>query len=97
MCIAFAGYLALRRFVGEPQRRANWSAIVAIIIYADISLVWFSVKWWNSLYQVQSSTQTVAEEMYIPLRACIRVLVFDDWFYPHALPYRSGDAASRTQ
>ena len=76
MCIAFAGYLALRRFVGEPQRRASWSAIVAIIIYADIPLVWFSVKWWNSLHQLQSSTQTVSPEMYLPLRVSAFAFLF---------------------
>ena len=68
MCIAFAGYLALRRFVDLPERRASWSAVVAIIIYADIPLVWFSVKWWNSLHQLQSSPKTVSPEMYWPLR-----------------------------
>lgn len=76
MCIAFAGYLALRRFVIEPERRASWSAIVAIIIYADIPLVWFSVKWWNSLHQLQSSTQTVSPDMYLPLRVSAFAFLF---------------------
>ena len=76
MCIAFAGYLALRRFVIEPERRASWSAIVAIIIYADIPLVWFSVKWWNSLHQLQSSPQTVSPDMYLPLRVSAFAFLF---------------------
>lgn len=76
MCIAFAGYLALRRFVFEPERRASWSAIVAIIIYADIPLVWFSVKWWNSLHQLQSSPDTVSPDMYLPLRVSAFAFLF---------------------
>jgi heme exporter protein C len=68
MWIAFSGYLALRRFVDAPERRATWSAVTAIIIYVDIPLVWFSVKWWNSLHQVQSSPQTVDPQMVIALR-----------------------------
>jgi heme exporter protein C len=76
MCIAFAGYLALRRFVIEPERRASWSAIVAIIIYADIPLVWFSVKWWNSLHQLQSSPETVSPDMYLPLRVSAFAFLF---------------------
>ena len=28
---------------------------VAIIVYADIPIVWFSVEWWNSLCQLQSN------------------------------------------
>lgn len=76
MCIAFAGYLALRRFVVSPQRRATWSAIVAIIIYADIPLVWFSVKWWSSLHQLQSSPRTVSPDMYLPLRVSAFAFLF---------------------
>jgi len=76
MCIAFAGYLTLRRFVMMPERRASWSAIVAIIIYADIPLVWFSVKWWNSLHQLQSSPKTVSPEMYWPLRVAAFAFLF---------------------
>ena len=60
MCIAYAGYLALRRFIDEPERRATWGAVTAIIVYADIPIVWFSVKWWNSLHQLQSNTSTMS-------------------------------------
>ena len=68
MFFAFVGYLALRRFVDAPQRRATWAAVVAIVVYVDIPIVWFSVKWWNSLHQIQSSPQTVASAMVLPLR-----------------------------
>lgn len=68
MFFAFAGYLALRRFVDDPERRATWAAVVAIIIFADIPIVWFSVKWWNSLHQLQSSPSTVAAPMVLALR-----------------------------
>jgi heme exporter protein C len=68
MLFAFSGYVALRRFVEEPERRATWAAVVAIIIFADIPIVWFSVKWWNSLHQLQSSPSTVAGPMVLALR-----------------------------
>ncbi len=63
MWLAFSGYLALRRFVDVPEKRATWSAVVGIIIYVDIPIVWFSVRWWNSLHQLQSSSKTVAPPM----------------------------------
>jgi heme exporter protein C len=68
MFLAFAGYLALRRLIEIPEKAAVWSAIAAIIIYADIPLVWFSVKWWNSLHQLQSSPATVSPVMVTALR-----------------------------
>jgi len=55
MWIAFSGYLALRRFVDQTDKRAAWSAVAGIIIFVDIPIVWFSVKWWNSLHQIQQT------------------------------------------
>ena len=68
MLFAFSGYLALRRFVDDTEQRATWAAVVAVIIFADIPIVWFSVKWWNSLHQLQSSPSTVAAPMVLALR-----------------------------
>jgi len=54
MFFAYSGYLALRHFVDMPEKRATWASVVAIIIAVDVPIVWFSVKWWNSLHQQQS-------------------------------------------
>ena len=58
---------ALRKFVEEPGRRATWSAVATIIGYVDVPIVYFSVKWWNSLHQQQSSASTVSREFAIPM------------------------------
>lgn len=68
MLFAFAGYVALRQFVEDPEKRAAWAAVVAILIYVDVPIVYMSVKWWNSLHQLQSSPETVASPMVTALR-----------------------------
>jgi heme exporter protein C len=68
MVFAFGGILALRGFVDDPTKRAVWSAAAAIVAFADVPLVYFSVKWWNSLHQLQSTPQTVSKAFYWPLR-----------------------------
>ena len=65
---AFAGVLALRHFVDDPVKRASWSAVAAIIASADVPIVYYSVRWWNSLHQLQSSPSTVSSHFYLPLR-----------------------------
>jgi len=65
---AFLGILALRHFVDDPVKRATWSAVATIIAYVDVPIVYFSVKWWNSLHQQQSSPATVSSQFYLPLR-----------------------------
>ena len=63
MWLAFMGYLALRRFVEQPEKRATWAAVVAVVVFVDIPIVWFSVRWWNSLHQTQSSPKALHPAM----------------------------------
>jgi len=68
LLVAYAGYMALRRFVDDPERRAVWAAVTAIIIAVDVPIIYFSVKWWKSLHQVQSNPRTVDPQMVHALR-----------------------------
>jgi heme exporter protein C len=68
LLFAFVGILALRNFVEDPRRRAVWSSVATIIAAVDLPIVYFSVKWWNSLHQQQSSPETVSSQFHMPLR-----------------------------
>jgi heme exporter protein C len=68
LLFAFLGVVALRKFVDDPLRRAIWSAVATIIASVDLPIVYFSVKWWNSLHQQQSTPQTVSSAFHLPLR-----------------------------
>ncbi|MBI4124490.1 MAG: cytochrome c biogenesis protein CcsA [Deltaproteobacteria bacterium] len=64
----YVGYLALRGFVDDNDRRARLSAPLGILIFLNVPIVYMSVKWWRTLHQVQSSPETVAPEMALSLR-----------------------------
>ena len=68
LLFAFLGILALRGFVDEPQRRAVWSSVATIIASVDLPIVYYSVKWWNSLHQQPSTPNTVSSQFHWPLR-----------------------------
>jgi heme exporter protein C len=68
MLVTYVAYMALRRFVEDPEKRAVWSSVVGIISFVNLPIVWFSVKWWRSLHQVQSSPKTVDPDMVLALR-----------------------------
>ena len=68
LLFATLGILALRNFVEDPVKRAVWSSVATIIASVDLPIVYFSVKWWNSLHQVQSTPQTVSSPFHLPLR-----------------------------
>jgi heme exporter protein C len=67
LLMAFLGIAALRRFVEQPERRATWSAVATVIAFIDVPIVYFSVKWWNSLHQQQSTISGVSRAFRIPL------------------------------
>ncbi|HYC59212.1 MAG TPA: cytochrome c biogenesis protein CcsA [Thermoanaerobaculia bacterium] len=68
LLLATLGILALRSFVEDPMKRAVWSSVATIIAAVDLPIVYFSVKWWNSLHQEQSTPQTVSSPFHLPLR-----------------------------
>jgi heme exporter protein C len=68
MLFAFLGILALRQFVDDPVKRAVWSSVAVIIAYVDVPIVYFSVKWWNTLHQGLSTPETVSRAFHWPLR-----------------------------
>lgn len=68
LIVIYTGYLALRGFVEDPEKRATWSAVLGIIAFVDVPILWYSVQWWNSLHQTQSSQKTVDPDMAFVLR-----------------------------
>ena len=46
--LLYGGYLMLRSAVEEPTQRARVSAVFSIFAFADVPIVWFSIKWWRT-------------------------------------------------
>src|SRR5688500_6894965 len=60
LLLIFIGYVALRSFTDDEDRRARWSAAVGILGAINVPIVYFSVKWWRTIHQVQSSAESVS-------------------------------------
>jgi heme exporter protein C len=76
----YVGYLILRAFVDDPDRRAQWSAAVGLLGALNVPIVYMSVRWWRTLHQPQSSPQTLDPSYTLGLRlnaiAFLLVLIF---------------------
>jgi heme exporter protein C len=68
LLVVYGGYLALRRFVDDPDRRARWSAVLGIFAFADVPVLWKSVQWFRTTHQTFSSAMTVDAPMTFTLR-----------------------------
>ena len=51
MFFLYLGYLALRRTGATADERGKRCAIAALIAFADVPIVHFSVNWWQTLHQ----------------------------------------------
>lgn len=81
LLLLFIGVLSLRSFAAGTERRASLTAVAAIVAFVDVPLVYFCVRWWRSLHQVQSSPATVDPAMVLPLRLNAFGLLFAAiWF-----------------
>ncbi len=76
LLVLFVAVLVLRRVVDSPERRLTVTAIAAIVAYVDVPIVYFAVKWWNSLHQPMSSPETVSNPMILPLRMAAFGMLF---------------------
>ena len=68
MLIIFVGYLLVRAFLEDPDARARVGALVAIMGFITLPIVYYSVQWWRTLHQPQSSPNTVDARMVVALR-----------------------------
>ena len=46
----YLGYFMLRSYVGDRERAARYSAVLGIIGFIDVPIVYLSVNWWRTLH-----------------------------------------------
>lgn len=68
MLLIYAGYLALRAFTEDEERRARWSAAVGIMAFINVPIVYMAPRWWRTIHQVQSTPGTVDPNYVLSLR-----------------------------
>lgn len=67
LLIIYVGYLTVRSFADDPEKRARWAAIVGIVGFVDVPIVYLSVYWWRTLHQPPSSPRSIAGPMLVAL------------------------------
>ena len=76
MFVMFVGVLLLRSLVEVAERRLTVTAVAGIVAFANVPVVYFSVKWWRTLHQDFSSPETVSSPMVTPLRIAAFGMLF---------------------
>ena len=91
-------YMVLRSSVDEPDRRARYSAVLAIVGAADAVLAYYAIKIWNTTHPQVITSRGVAlqEDMKTAFLTCIAGTFFLFWALLQAR-YRLGSLRLRVE
>jgi heme exporter protein C len=81
----YFGYMALRNAIDDPRRADRASAVLALVGVINVPIIYFSVKWWNTLHQGASVSLTSAPTMAVMMLTGMLVMAFAAWFYAIAI------------
>jgi len=77
----YLGIIALRQAIGDPRRADRACAVLSIVGVVNIPIIYYSVKWWNTLHQGSSVSLTAAPKMAMIMLTGMLIMSFAAWFY----------------
>ena len=76
----YLGFIALQAAIDDPRRADKASAVLALVGVVNVPIIYFSVKWWNTLHQ-GASVKMTGTSMATTMLAGMLVMVFAFWMY----------------
>ena len=77
----YFGFMALQAAIDDPRRADKAGAVLALVGVVNVPIIYFSVKWWNTLHQGASVSLTKAPTMAATMLAGMGVMALGFWFY----------------
>ncbi len=77
----YLGYIALTRAIDDPRRSDRAGAVVALVGVVNVPIIYFSVKWWNTLHQGASVSLTKSPSMAAVMLWAMLVMTLAFWAY----------------
>ena len=81
----YFGFMALTRAIEDPRRADKAGAILALVGAVNVPVIYFSVKWWNTLHQGASVSLTRAPSMATTMLWGMLVMALAAWAYSIAV------------
>ena len=81
----YVGFIALQSAIDDPRRADKAGAILALVGVVNIPIIYFSVKWWNTLHQGSSVSLTKSPSMAATMLAGMLLCALGCWMYAIAV------------
>jgi heme exporter protein C len=83
----YLGYIALVTAIDDPRRADRAGALVAIVGAVNVPVIYFSVRWWNTLHQGASISLTAAPTMARTMLVALLLMTVSFWAYAVAVSF----------
>lgn len=80
----YIGYMALVDGIDDTQRADKAGALWALVGVVNIPIIYFSVRWWNTLHQGASVSMTAAPKMATTMLLGMLWMTLAFWLYAFA-------------
>jgi heme exporter protein C len=77
----YIGHMALQSGIQDTKRADHAGAIFAIVSAVNVPIIYFSVKWWNTLHQGASISMNKAPSMAITMLIGMLIMALAFWAY----------------
>ena len=81
----YLGFIALQASIDNPRRADKAGAILALVGAVNVPIIYFSVKWWNTLHQGASVSLTKAPAMAQTMLWGMLLMALCFWMYSIAV------------
>ncbi len=81
----YVGYISLTAAIEDTRRADRAGALLAIVGSINVPIIYFSVKWWNTLHQGASISLTKAPSMAKTMLLAMLIMTFAFWAYAVAV------------
>ncbi len=81
----YLGYIALTEAIDDVRRADQAGALLAVVGSVNIPIIYFSVKWWNTLHQGATVSLTAAPKMASTMLTAMLLMTFACWAYAFAV------------
>ena len=83
----YLGYIALVEAIDDVRRADKAGALLAIIGAVNIPIIYFSVRWWNTLHQGATISMTAAPRMASTMLTAMLLMTLAFWAYAFAVVF----------
>jgi heme exporter protein C len=83
----YLGFMALVEAIDDPKRSDQAGALLAVIGAINVPIIYFSVRWWNTLHQGASVSMTAAPKMASIMLTAMLVMSLAFWAYAFAVVF----------